>query len=225
MLFTKSSVILSEATIWIPPWVWELMITQFTSHTYNTTPRSYLYFLWLSQVSHLPVSPFARLVWPACPTAHMIDRHRRGRFWWLWMISRLYQEKCDIQINIFSLIDDLMQKRQNSSALVVELCLFCIKPSKCCLWLTHWGRVTPICVGKLTIIGSKNGLSPGRRQAIIWTSAGILLIGHLGTNFSETFIRIHTFSFKEMHLKLSSAKWRPFCLGLNVLMFRLYKEN
>ena len=40
--------------------------------------------------------------------------------------------------------------------------------------LTHWGRVTHICVGNLTIIGSDNGLSPGRRQAIIWTSAGIL---------------------------------------------------
>ena len=33
--------------------------------------------------------------------------------------------------------------------------------------LTHWGRVTHICVGKLTIIGSDKGLSPGRRQAII----------------------------------------------------------
>ena len=43
--------------------------------------------------------------------------------------------------------------------------------------LTHRGRVTHICVGNLTIIGSDNGLSPGRRQAIIWTNAGILLIG------------------------------------------------
>ena len=41
---------------------------------------------------------------------------------------------------------------------------------------THWGRVTHICVGKLTIIGSDNGLSPVRRQAIIWTNAGILFI-------------------------------------------------
>ena len=83
--------------------------------------------------------------------------------------------------------------------------------------LTHWGRVTQICVGKLTIIGSDYGLSPGRRQAIIWTNAGILLIGPLGTNFSEILIAIETFSFKKMHLKMSSAKWRPFCLGLNVL--------
>ena len=31
-----------------------------------------------------------------------------------------------------------------------------------------------ICVKKLALIGSDNGLSPGRRQAIIWTNAGIL---------------------------------------------------
>ena len=80
--------------------------------------------------------------------------------------------------------------------------------------LTHWGQVTHICVGNLTIIGSDNGLSPGRRQTITWTKVGILLIGPLGTNFSEMLIEIHTFSFKKIHLKMSSGKWRPFCLGL-----------
>ena len=67
--------------------------------------------------------------------------------------------------------------------------------------LTHWSRVSHICISKITIIGSDNGLSPGRRQAIIWTSVGILLIGPLGTNFSEISIEIYTFSFKKMHLK------------------------
>ena len=70
------------------------------------------------------------------------------------------------------------------------------------VFLTHWGRATHICVGKLIIIGSDNGLSPGRRQAIIWTIAGILLIGTLGTNFNEILIGIQTFSFKKMHLKM-----------------------
>ena len=84
--------------------------------------------------------------------------------------------------------------------------------------LTHWGRVTHIFVSKLTIIGSDNGLSPERRQAIIWTSAGILLIGPLGTNFNEILIEIQTFSLKKMRLKMSSAKCCPFRLGLNVLM-------
>ena len=83
--------------------------------------------------------------------------------------------------------------------------------------LTHWGRATHICVSNLTFIGSDNGLSPDRRQAIIWTNAGLLLIGPLGTNFSEILIEILTFSFKKMGLKVSSAKRRPFCLGLNVL--------
>ena len=84
--------------------------------------------------------------------------------------------------------------------------------------LIHWGRVTHICVTRLTITGSDNGLSPERRQAIIWTNAGILLIGPLGTNFSENLIEILAFSFTKMRLKMSSAKWRPFCLGLNGLM-------
>ena len=88
--------------------------------------------------------------------------------------------------------------------------------------LTHWGRVTHICVYKLTTIGSDNDLSPGRRQAIIWTNAGILLIGPLGTNFSEFSIKILTFSFTKMRLKVSSAKWRPFCFGLNVLKWWYY---
>ena len=89
--------------------------------------------------------------------------------------------------------------------------------------LTHWGRVTHIGVSKLTIIGSDNGLSPERHQAIIWTNAGILIIGPLGTNFSEILVEILTSSLKKMWLKVSSAKWRPFCLGLNVLRWNIVK--
>ena len=77
--------------------------------------------------------------------------------------------------------------------------------------------MTHICVSKLTVTGSDNGLSPSRRQIIIWTNAEILLIGSLGTNFSEISIEIYTFPFKKLHLKMSSGKWQPFCLGLNVL--------
>ena len=91
--------------------------------------------------------------------------------------------------------------------------------------LTHWGRETHICVCKLIIIGSDNGLSPGRRQAIIWTNAGILLIGPLGTNFNEILIEIHTFSLKKMHLKMSSAKGRLFSLGLNECITCLCEGN
>ena len=59
-----------------------------------------------------------------------------------------------------------------------------------------------ICVSKLNIIGSDNGLMPRQHQAIIWTNAGILLIESLQTNFSEILIEIDTFPFKEMHLKM-----------------------
>ena len=45
-----------------------------------------------------------------------------------------------------------------------------------------------ICINKLTIIGSDDGLSPARHQAIIWTNAGISLIRPLVTNFSEILI-------------------------------------
>ena len=79
--------------------------------------------------------------------------------------------------------------------------------------LTHWHRVTQICGGNLTITGSGNGLSPGRRQASIWTTAKLFIIGPLGTNLRKILIEIHTFSFKKMHLKVS-GKWRPFCVGL-----------
>ena len=53
--------------------------------------------------------------------------------------------------------------------------------------------MTYICISKLFIIGSYNGLSPDRHQAIIWTNDGMLLIGPLGTNFSEIWIKIQTF--------------------------------
>ena len=94
------------------------------------------------------------------------------------------------------------------------------------VWLlTHWGRVAHICINNLTINVSYNGLSPFRRQAIICTKAGILLIEPLRTNFHEILIEIHTFSFKKMHLKMSSGKWRPYCLSLNVLSGSLVYEG
>ena len=67
------------------------------------------------------------------------------------------------------------------------------------------------------IIGSDNGLSPDRLQAVIWTNTGILLIRTLGIKFSDILNEINTVSFKQTHLKMPSAKWRQCCLGLNVL--------
>ena len=93
------------------------------------------------------------------------------------------------------------------------------RDSQMSFWtFTHWGRVTHICVGKLIIFGWDNGLSPDRRQAIISTNAELLPIGPLPTYFSENLIKIQQFSLKKMHMKISSAKWCPFRLGLNVFI-------
>ena len=73
----------------------------------------------------------------------------------------------------------------------------------------------------LAIIGSDNCLSPDRRQAIIWTNSGILLIIPFEINFIEILIEIYTFLFMKMHLKMSSGKWRPFCRSPNVLNYAL----
>ena len=120
--------------------------------------------------------------------------YHRGLFHWHWAMICLLVVVC------------------NMACTICEGCTTDI-----CMVLTHWGRVMHICVSKVTIIASDNGLSPGRRQAIIWNNAGMLSVGLLGTDFSEIFIQILTFSFKKMRLKVSSGKWRPFCLGLNVL--------
>ena len=89
------------------------------------------------------------------------------------------------------------------------------------LHVTHWGRVTHICVGKLTIIGSEYGLSPSRRQAIVWTNAGLLSSGTLRIYFSEISIKTQQFSLKKMHLKMLSAKRRLCWLGPNVLSHQI----
>ena len=65
--------------------------------------------------------------------------------------------------------------------------------------------MTHICVVKLNIIGSDNGMAPGQPQAIIGTDAGILLIGPLGTSFIEILNKINTFSLKKINLKMSSG--------------------
>ena len=76
--------------------------------------------------------------------------------------------------------------------------------------------MTHISISKLTIIGSDNGLSPDRRQAIIWTNAGILLIGRFGDKLQwnrnrNLYIFIQENAFENV--------WRmaAICLGLDVL--------
>ena len=81
--------------------------------------------------------------------------------------------------------------------------------------LTHWGRVTHICVSKLTIIGSDNGLSPDRRQAIIWTNAGILLIRIVGLQWNlkqNSCIFIKKNAFENVVCEIASILSRSQCV-------------
>ena len=94
--------------------------------------------------------------------------------------------------------------------------------------LTHWGRVMHIYVSKLTIIGSDNGSSPGRRQAIIWTNAGILLIGTLWTNFSEILSKIYTFfiqenAFENVVCEMAAISSGPQCVK-SIYLWAVYKD-
>ena len=49
----------------------------------------------------------------------------------------------------------------------------------------------------------------------------MLLIEPLGANASDIAIEIHTFSFKKMHLKMSSGIYPSFCLGVKLLNSRM----
>ena len=56
-------------------------------------------------------------------------------------------------------------------------------------------------------------LLPVWHQAVTWSNVCLLLIGALGTDFSEIRSKIQQYAYKKMHLKMLSAKWQPFCLS------------
>ena len=83
----------------------------------------------------------------------------------------------------------------------------------CRAYLIHWDRVTDIWVRKLPIICSDNGLSPGRRQAIIWNNYGIFLIGHLVKKRwnpnRKSYISIQEKAFKGVVCEMAAISSRP----------------
>ena len=79
--------------------------------------------------------------------------------------------------------------------------------------LIHWGQLMYICVSKLSISGSDNGLNK------CWNIDNL----NQRTNFSEIVSEIYIFSVNKMHLKMSPAKSRPCCLCLKVLIYK-WKE-
>ena len=103
---------------------------------------------------------------------------------------------------------------QLNLAVYIERCRMISKltwiqtPLILCGWVTH------ICASKLTIISSDNGLSPGWRQAIIWTNARISLIGPMRTNLSETPIEIlQEIALENVVRKLAAILPRPRCVN------------
>ena len=100
---------------------------------------------------------------------------------WLWymlalFINRVKQNRClkseNPQPMVVTILPPCSGKQMWMWCSVVSSpAWWLITPSLC---LTHWGRVTDTCVSKSTIIGSDNGSSLGRRQAIVWANAAIL---------------------------------------------------
>ena len=128
-------------------------------------------------------------------------------------------------ISLYSLILNLYHMK--------HLCFcfdFIIYSWNCISWLAaqcvlYFNSFRPyICVGNLTTIGSGNGLSPGRYQAIIWTNTGTFLIGRLETNFSQILIEITTVSFLKNAFENIVCKMTTiFFLGLN--RFKSYTSH
>ena len=111
--------------------------------------------------------------------------------------------------------DHSCQSTQISCLTSWPLCYFSAVPWPLYEVLTHWGWVTHICISKLTIIGSDNGLSSGQRQTIIWNGQATshylkqcwYIHWALGTNFNEISIKIHTMIFIQENQELITYKF------------------
>ena len=106
-------------------------------------------------------------------------------------------------------------------------------------WLMKWicaEQATGHCLNKLKGISlyllmpsdafmghqHRPSLMSNRRQVIIWTSAELLSIGPLGTNFRQIVFGNQTFLLKKIYLKILFEKCWSFCLGLNLLNIFCY---
>ena len=70
-------------------------------------------------------------------------------------------------------------------------------------------------------IASVNDLPPIRRQAIFWTNARLLITWNPRNILKWNFHQNTKLSFPKMHLKISSAKWRPISRGRDELILYL----
>ena len=84
----------------------------------------------------------------------------------------------------------------------------------CCL-STHWGRVTHICVNKLSILGSDNGLAPTRHYLKqCWIIFNCTLRNKLQWNFNRNSnIFIHENAFESVVCEMAFILSRPQCVN------------
>ena len=83
--------------------------------------------------------------------------------------------------------------------------------------LTHWGRATHICVGKLTIIGSDNGLSPWPVPSDYLNQCWNIVHWTIGNKFQcnvnrNWYIFIKENPFENVVWKMSAILSRPQCV-------------
>ena len=112
----------------------------------------------------------------------------------------------------------LLNASNHETAVIQIINNYCIhlknavpRPSFTAWKLIQWGRDTHICVGNHWLRKWLVALSTPKHYLNQWWN---IVYWTINNNIS---IEIHTFSITNMHLKSSSAKWRPLCLGLNVL--------
>ena len=108
-----------------------------------------------------------------------------------------------------------MQERHYSIA-YIHVFISLLQKGRCLK--TYCCPMTDICFSRLCTIGSGDGLSPHRRQALTSTNVGLLSIRPEGTHFNEILFQNQIFSFNKMPLKMWSAIWQPFFIGLNVII-------
>ena len=78
--------------------------------------------------------------------------------------------------------------------------------------LTHWGQLMHICISKLDIIGSDNGLFPIQCQAIIWSNIVFVLIGPLNQwNNEDIFIKEN--ALEKVIYKMAAIWSQPQCVN------------
>ena len=81
--------------------------------------------------------------------------------------------------------------------------------------LTHWGRVRHICVSKITIIGSDNGLSPPSHYLNqCWDIVNLTLKNKLQWNIHwHSYISIQENAFENVVCEMSAILSRPQCVN------------